>query len=56
MDIYRLAEDLYYNEDKSFCPICVNCKEGCNFCMGLDFHREFVDLEKANKYFGEELK
>ena len=50
--ILKLAEDLYYDEDKSFCPICKLLKEDCNTCIVIDFHKEFVDLEKAKEYFG----
>ena len=53
--IYELAEELYCDENKYFCPICKlndgNFEE-CTKCIGFDFHREIVDLERAKEYFG----
>lgn len=51
-NVLKLAEDLYYDETQSFCPICKLISENCNVCIGIDFHKEFVDLKKAEEYFG----
>ena len=50
-DIFKFSEDLYYDEDKEFCPICIfRHTSDCNRCIGWDFHKEFVDVKAARAY------
>lgn len=51
-DLINKCWDLWADEEKPFCPCCIyGNEENCNKCFGLDFHEEFVDLEKAEHLF-----
>lgn len=51
-DLINKCWDLWADEENPFCPCCIyGNEENCNKCFGLDFHEEFVDLEKAEHLF-----